>query len=217
MPDTSTQESLGGGQTSNLIGQDVHQFGGAVRPAVGQKTLKMIPDTLVRIQLRSVRWKGNQVQTGCAAKKPSDGIAPMDLAVIQKNDQMTPDLPQQMTEEGRHLFALDVVLIELAVQGAVKTLPTDGDPGDRRDAIVAIAMTHEGRPAHGAPRLPDRRDQEEARFVNENEMGCQPCGVFFTRGQTDRFHSAMAASLRSMARRSGFWGLQPIWWRSLPT
>jgi hypothetical protein len=41
-------------------------------------------------------------------------------------------------------------------------------------------------------------------------MGCQPCGVFFTRGQTDRFHSAMAASLRSTARRSGFWWLQPI-------
>jgi hypothetical protein len=48
-------------------------------------------------------------------------------------------------------------------------------------------------------------------------VGCQPCGVFFTRGQTDRFHSAMAASLRSRARRSGFWWLQPIWCRSLPT
>jgi hypothetical protein len=48
-------------------------------------------------------------------------------------------------------------------------------------------------------------------------MGCQPCGVFFTRGQTDRFHSAMVASSRSMARRSGFWWLQPIWCRSLPT
>jgi hypothetical protein len=41
-------------------------------------------------------------------------------------------------------------------------------------------------------------------------MGRQPRGVFFTRGQTDCFHSAMAASLRSMARRSGFWWLQPI-------
>jgi hypothetical protein len=48
-------------------------------------------------------------------------------------------------------------------------------------------------------------------------VGRQPCGVFFTRGQLDRFHSAMASSLRSRARRSGFWWLHPIWWRSLPT
>jgi hypothetical protein len=48
-------------------------------------------------------------------------------------------------------------------------------------------------------------------------MGCQPCGVFFTRGQTDRFHVVTAASSRSTARRSGFWWLQPIWCKSLPT
>jgi hypothetical protein len=48
-------------------------------------------------------------------------------------------------------------------------------------------------------------------------MGCQPCGVFFTAGQTDCFQSVMAASSRSMARRSGFWWLHPSWCRSLPT
>ncbi len=62
---------------------------------------------------------------------------------------------------------------------------------------------------HRAPGLPDRRDQEEARFVGKDEMGAQPCGVFFTRGQPARFQAAMAASSRSTARRSGVWGLQP--------
>jgi hypothetical protein len=42
-------------------------------------------------------------------------------------------------------------------------------------------------------------------------VGCQPCGVFFTRGHSDRFHSVMAASFRSTARRSGFWWLHPSW------
>jgi hypothetical protein len=40
-------------------------------------------------------------------------------------------------------------------------------------------------------------------------MGAQPCGVFFTRGQSVRFQHSMAASSRSTARRSGFWWLQP--------
>jgi len=141
----------------------------------------------------------------------------MSLAVIQQNDQMAADLMQQMTEEGRHFFALDIVRIELAVQRTMKALRTDGDAGDGRDAVVPIPMMQDGCLSHGAPGLTDRRDQEEARFVDKDEMGCQPGGVFFTRGQTDRFHSAMAVSSRSTARRSGFWWLQPIRCRSLPT
>jgi hypothetical protein len=164
--DTPPQERLGTGQTTNLINQDVHQFRGCVRPAVGQKPLEMIPDTFVRVEFGSVRRKRNQVQTGRAPQKLPDGIPPMSLAVIQKNDHMTPNLPQQMAKEGRDFFALDIVFIEVTVQSTMKTLPADGDPGDRRDAIVAITMTQDGRLAHGAPRLPDRRDQEEARFVS---------------------------------------------------
>src|SRR5512136_63387 len=93
----------------------------------------------------------------------------------------------------------------------------DGNPRDSRDPVMTISMKHDRGLSHRTPGLMDRRDQEEARFVDKDEMGCQPCGVFFTWGQTDRFHFSMAASSRSMARRSGFWWLQPSWCRSLPT
>lgn len=114
-----------------------------------------------------------------------------------------------MAEEHSHFFVLDIILVQLAVERTMEAFGTDGDAGDGRDAVVTIPMVQNRRLSYRAPGFADRRGQEEARFVDKDEMGCQPCGVFFTRGQTDRFHSAMAGSSRSRARRSGFWWLQP--------
>ena len=214
---TSPQKRLRGRQAADFICQDVHQLGLSIRTAVGQGALEVIPNAFIRVQFRGVRWNRCQVQTGRAGEKLLHGIATVNLAIIQQNDQMAVYLMQQMAEKRRYFFALEIVLIELAVQRTMETLRTDGDARDSRDAVVTIPMTQDRRLSHRAPRLTDRRDQEEARFVDKDEMGCQPCGVFFTRGQTDRFHSAMAVSSRSMARRSGFWWLQPSWYRSLPT
>ena len=206
-----------GSQAADFLGEDVHQFGLRVRPAVRQPALELIPHAFIRIQFRGVRRERDQVQPGGAREEVLHGLAAMNAAIVEQHDQGAGDLAQQLAEEGRDLVALDVVLVQLAVQRTMEALGADSDARDGRDAVVRVPVPHDGRLADRAPRLPDRRDQEEARFVDEDEMGAQPCGVFFTRGQTVRFHSSMAASSRSTARRSGFWGLQPNWWRSLPT
>lgn len=157
------------------------------------------------------------MQTRGAGKKFLDRVASMNLAIIEEDNQMASYLPQELAEERCHFFAMNIVLVELAVQGKMEAFGTDGNTRDRRDTIVTIPMKHDRGLSHRAPGLADRRNQEETRFVNKDEMGCQPLGVFFTRGQTDRFQASMAASSRSVARRSGFWWLQPIWCRSLPT
>jgi hypothetical protein len=141
----------------------------------------------------------------------------MNPAILQQHDEVAGDLAQQVAEERRDFAGLDVVLIQLAVQRAVAAPRADGDARDGRDAVVRIPVGQDRGLAHQTPRLSDRGDQEEARFVDEDEVGPQPHGVFLTRGQPPRFHAAMAASSRSTARRSGFWWLQPNWWRSLPT
>jgi|SRR5208337_875967 len=177
----------------------------------------MIPHAFIRVEFRGVGRKGLKVQTGGPAEKLPNGIAPMNFAIIEQDEQMTVYLTQQMAEELRHFFALDSIPVQLAVQSTVEALRADGDTRDGGDTVVTIPMAQDRRMSHWAPGLTDRRDQEEARFVDEDEMGCQPCGVFFTRGQTDRFHAATAASSRSTACRSGFWWLHPSWCRSLPT
>ena len=211
-------EDIGGcGEPADLVGEHVHQLGLRVRPSIGQEVLEMVPDAFVGVQFGSVRGERHQVKTARASEEFLYRIAAMNGAVVQQHDQMTTDLPQEMAQEGGHLFALNVVLVELAVQRAMEAPGADGDTGDSGDSVVGIPMMHDGGLSDRAPRLAHRRDQQEPGFVDKQDVGCQPCGVFFTAGHTDRFQPAIDASSRSTARRSGFWWLQPTWCRSLPT
>jgi hypothetical protein len=214
---TSLQKRLRSSKVADFVSQGVHQLGLSIWTAVGQSALKVIPYSFIRVQLWGVRRKRHQVQTGRVGEKLLHRVAPMSLAIVQQSDQMTPYLTQQMAKEYCHFLPLNIILVELAVQCTMEAFRADGDTRDGRDPVMAFPVVEDRCLSHRTPGLTNRRDQEEARFVDKDEVGFQPCGVFFTRGQTERFHSAMAASLRSKARRSGFWWLQPIWWRSLPT
>jgi hypothetical protein len=213
----SPQELLGLGQPTDFVAQHVQQLGFGVRPPIGQPTLPLIPHALIRVQLRRVGWKGGQMQPSRTGQQLLHRIAPMNLAVIQQRDDGPVDLAQQMPEEPSHFFSLNVVLVQMAVKRTMKAAGADGDSGNGGEAIVTIPMRHDRRLSHRAPGLLHRRDQEEAAFVEKDDVGCQPRGVFFTRGQTVCFQVSMAAASRSMARRSGFWWLQPTRWSSLPT
>lgn len=204
-------------QSASFGGKHVHQLGLGIGTAVGERALQVIPDTLVRVELRSIGGEGNEMKTRRALQQFLYRVSPMYGTVVQKDDDMAGDLAQQMAEECRDLFTLDVVFVELAIQGASETLRADCDSRDGRDSVVAVPMRNEWCLADRAPCFEHRRDEEKAGFVYKYEVGTQPDGVFFTRGQISRFHSSMATSLRSMARSSGFWWLQPNWCRSLPT
>lgn len=164
----------------------------------------MLPDPFVGIQFGRVRRQRDQMQAAGAGQELVDRLAAMDGAVVQDDEHVAADVAQQVAEEHDHGLALDVVVIQVAVEGAVEPPGADGEARDGGDPIAALAMPDEGRLTDRTPRLAHRRNQEEAGFVDKDEMGCQPRGVFFTAGQTARFQCAMAASSRSSARRSGF-------------
>jgi hypothetical protein len=215
--DARAEEGLRSGQLADFVREDVHQFRLRVGPAVGQGAFEVIPDPFIGVQFRGVGREGLQVQSRRAAEEVLHGFAPVNPAIVQQDHEVAGDLAQQLPEEGRDFTALDIVRVEVTVQRAMAALRADGDPRDGGDAVVRIPVPHDRRLAHRTPGPPDRGDQEEARFVDEDKVGAQPRGVFFTRGQPSRFQRAMATSSRSTARRSGFWGLQPSWCRSLPT
>jgi len=201
--DTAAQQGLRGGQSTDFRGQDVHECGRRIGTAVGQPGLEELPDALVRIQFRGVGGEGDQMESGRAAEQVLDRLPTMNAAIVEQHDEVARDLPQQGAEEARNLVALDIVLVELAVQRTATAPWADGDARDGGDAVVRVPVADDGGLAHRPPRLPDGGDQEEARFVDEDEVGAQPRDVFFTRGQTERFHAVMPASSRSTARRSG--------------
>ncbi len=74
---------------------------------------------------------------------------------------------------------------------------------DRGDPILFVKIVHDRRVSFRRLGMDHVRDEEEARFIEEDQMGPTSCGVFIW-GQRVRFHRAIAASSRSGARRSGF-------------
>jgi hypothetical protein len=168
----------------------------------------MIPYAFVGIQLRGIGRERNQMKAVCAREKFLDGIAAVDGPVVQENDEMAGHLAKQMTKKESDFFALDIVLIELTVEGTVKPLGTHRDTGDGGDAVMAIMIRQDRGLAHRTPSATDGGNQQESGFVNKHYVGRPVRGVFFTAGHTSRFQFAMAASSRSMARISGFCGVE---------
>ena len=122
-----------------------------------------------------------------------------------------------MPKEGADSPTSDVVQAELIVEPQRLTSRADGDRRDDRYAIVTVPMMVDRSVPPWCPGAQQIRDQEEPRFVEEDEVGTQPCSVFFTRGQRFFFQRRIASSLRSTARRSGVWALQPSPCISRPT
>ncbi len=128
----------------------------------------------------------------------------MGLGVVQQDNHRTPQMPEQMAEEDADLLLPDVAEPKLVVEAEVLSLGTDGDSRDNGDLVSPIAMTNHRSVATRGPGLDHMGDQQEPRFVGENEVGTQPRSVFFTRGQSCRFQRSMASGSRSTARVSGF-------------
>jgi hypothetical protein len=143
--------------------------------------------------------------------------ATMKIDTVPKNKDVAAQVAEQLTQEVPRLQLPDVVGVELKVE--VQTSPggRHRDPRDGRDAVSSIAVMDGRCLADGSPGGGDGRRQLEARFVDEDEVGTQPPGVFFTAGQSRRRKRRISSWLRSRALFCGFWWLHPSACRSLPT
>jgi len=209
MGDAAAQETLRSGEVAEFMGEQFEQIGLAVGAGVGKGPLERGPYAFIGIQFGRVGRERFQVQTRKTSRQPVHGIPLVDLGIVQQHDQMPMQVTQQLTQEGADFRAMDVDRVQMAVQPKASALGTDRDAGNGRNPVVAQDVVVDGRLTTRAPGLAHRWNQQEPGFVDEDDMGCQPRGVFFIRGQTLRFHSPISASLRSAARRSGFWWLHP--------
>ena len=117
---------------------------------------------------------------------------------------MTGQVPQQMTQELADRELPDVVHVKPVVQSEVLAPRTDRDPGDHGQLVALVAVPVDRRLPARSPGPQQGWNQEESGFVDEDEVGTQPRGLFFfARAQVSVFHRSIASSSRSIARRSG--------------
>lgn len=185
------------------------EFVDGVRPTVGEAALGQTPHAFVGIEFGRVGRKGDQVQARETPAQLSDGDATVDRGVVPDDDDVTAQMPEQVTQEVRDGLAINVAVMELIVESHTSPDRADRDAADDRDPVATVAVSDHRRLSSRRPGPEQRRDQLEAALVCEDDVGTQPRGVFFTSGQVSRLHRSMASSSRSSARRSGFWGLHP--------
>jgi hypothetical protein len=198
-------------------GEALLELEDVARAPVRESRLCELPDALVGVELRCVGRKPNEVEAVNPPAELSDQLALVRATSVPEQEHVTPQVAEQVAEEAANLRLLDVLVVQLEVQVGALAKGAERNRGDRGDAVAAIEVTHDRRSAHGGPGLRDRRRQEEARFVGEDEVGTQPRGVFFSRGHSCRTNRRMAASSRSSARFRGFWWLHPSRCISRPT
>lgn len=188
-----------------------------VRLTVGESLLGQSPDTLVRVELGRIRRESLQMNPLCAGAELTHEPAAMRVPAVPQQEDVAVDLTEEGAQEITSLELPDVIPVELKVKVEALATGRNRDTRDHGDAVAPVEVMNRRRLAHGRPGASDRRGQLEARFVGEDEVGTQPLGVFFTRGQSSRTKRRISALLRSSAFFCGFWWLHPRACRSLPT
>jgi hypothetical protein len=212
-PETGVRPAQARQFRKNLFREGVE----VVRPAVGQRALRLAPDAFIGIEFGSVAGEVFDMKARMPDQEAADVIAFVNLAVVPEKDHVAGQMPKQVTQKGADFRAADVHAMELIVEGDPMALRADRQSGNQRHLAMLIAVSGDRRLSPRRPGAADRSDQQEAGFVQEDEVGAQVQRPFFMRGHSSRFHCSIRSSLRSKARRSGFWQLHRRRWRSRPT
>jgi len=202
--DASPKAALGPLDVSKRAAKVTMHRGEVIGATVGETTFGVGPDGFVGVELRGVRRKGFEMQSWELAADLPNSVSFVNAGVVPDHDDMPPEMAQQVPEERTDLVVPDVLRVALEVQANAPTPGRKREARDHGDAIMPVAMMDDGRLTAGSPGLSHRGDQEEARLIDEDDVGTQPRSVFFTRGQFLRFQQSMPSSSRSKARRSGF-------------
>ena len=181
--------------------------GGIVGEGIG---LQPRPQVLDGVEFRSVRRQVLQVSRA-GQNAFVDELALVGLEAIPDEHDGRAQLALQMLEEVHRIFGIDVGIgVQPKIQRQAVALGRDADGCDRGDFLVAApALAHKRCLSAQAPGAAHQRGHEHAGFVDKDDRGAQSRGVFFTRGQSCSIQALIRSSLRSSARRVGFWGEKP--------
>lgn len=144
------------------------------------------------------------------AKNLFDRLSLVRGGVVEQNDDWPTQVAEQLAQKYANLILPDVVVEEQIVKPEAMSAGAYGNSGDDGDFVSpSLTVTMDRSLSLRSPGPDHIGYQQEARFVGKDDMGTQPCGVFFMRGHSSFFQRSISFSFRSSARRSGFCGVHP--------
>lgn len=170
-------------------------------------SFQIAPDAFIWIEVRRIAGQLLQLYALCAAigQKVLDRLPTVDRRTVPDHQQLALNMAQQMLQKAHNLRAAVGPLLRLVQQFAVHR-----DAADRRDALVSQGDAQDRRLANRGIGTHNTGQQRKARLIypdNGSPVNFRP---FFSSGQRSAYHAAILASSRWVARRIGFWELQPM-------
>jgi hypothetical protein len=120
---------------------------------------------------------------------------------IPEEDDVTPQVAQQPPQKGCHMHRGKVGWLKRDIQPHVLALGRHGEGGQRRDAIVFVAVEDDGRLSRRRPGPTTRGDEQKAALIEEREMGAKSSGFFLWPA------TCSASNAQSLVRRAGWPGV----------
>jgi len=169
------------------------------------------PDQLHRIELRRIGRKPLDVKATMATDEAGNRTAAMDAEAVPDQYDWTFEVTEEVVEKVDDPRDVDV---SVCGEGEVQSYVAPSRryrqrPNDRSLFPMAATLIQNRGLTTWRPGPPHQRGGEQTTLVQEDQMGIQPRGVFFTRFQSTLTQRWIASSSRSRARRSGFCAVQP--------
>src|SRR4029453_7299567 len=199
-------------ERANVTLRDVGQFERVLGREVRERVhLQMRPGSFDRVQLRRVGRKELNVKVAGPPEHPSDRTASMNVEPIPNENDRTLDLAPEIAHEVSEPFAID---ISIGPDRKVEADPTpfrrDGQrTNDRCLLAVAAGLRQDRGTASWRPGPAHERCEKQPALIEKHDVSVQSLLFFLMRGQSTLTQRPIAASSRSRAWRSGFWGVHP--------
>lgn len=191
---------------------DVSQFERVLRCEVRKRVhLEVRPGGFHGVEFRRVGRKEFYVEVAGPVEHSRHRLAPMHVEPIPHENDRALDLPAEVANELCQPHAVDVAV---GPDRKVERDPTAPwghrqRPDDRGFLTVPSGLRKDRRLTARRPGPAHERCEEKPALIQEDDVGLQSLRFFLMRGQSTLTQRRIAASSRSRAWRSGFWGVQP--------
>src|SRR5882757_7724993 len=188
-----------------LVARSRMQLAQTVGTVVGQSmSLEPGPQVFDGIQVRCIRWQECNLDVSSQAVEIlAHQATAMCLQAIPDDQQRLLQMGLERLQKFDDLFLLDAALVQ-----SEQTVGTR-ESCDDRDVVPVEVKLNDGRLSFGSPGAHSGRAFADTGFVYEDNQSAFSLGFFLRAGQVRRFQLRTASSLRSIARFSGFCGLNP--------
>ena len=175
-------------------------------------------DVFDGIELRRVGREKMRMQARVALKKLARDLRAMGLKTVPNQDDGPGKLLEEHAKKIDDSARIDVgvgvkpeIQVEIVPRGRYAKCRNHG-----HFLVRARTLIEQPRLGSWAPRAANQRLHQHVIFVDKDEPRLQARGFFLMRGHSVLTQPWMKSSLRSTARRAGFWGLQPNEWSKRP-